>query len=1511
MARFVAILAALGVLVACPILTHASTIYVPDDHNTIQGAVDVAEEGDTIIVRDGAYSENITIDVEELELRSLNGSASVVLRASTPSDPILTVIADSVTVRGLGIIGSNDVAIEIIGASHCSILENSIIEATAGIRISGSASDNVVSHNSVDSCTSGIGVHSDSNRNQILNNSVLRSDCRSIYLEHCEGSVVTGNVCNAGTYGIVIKSAIDSTLRSNTMDGNLYGFNVWGTPRANDVDSSNLVDGKPIHYLVSVSDYVVPPNSGPIVIVDSTEITVQDVVIDGAGDGIIVSGSHSCLIADCNVTTSAVGIRVMNSSAIVVVNNTLDNNGTGIWLDEAEGCTLDGNAITNCRYSTGCGGVIGHGYGVLLLDSDGNTISSNTVNQCERIGLFIGHYSNANLATGNTVNGDTEYGVLLNLANSNSLVDNTISNCDQGIRTNSASCTFTGNISAENTYGLVLSHASRHASSNVFARNRFGGNATCIHGGVGGNEFYLNDIPDGALTYAPGNTWTSQNQVTYCFSGIEHESHVGNWWGAAYVGTDSDTDGIGDSPYEFDSSTDTAPLMESIANYVCSSDPPHSVSRPATPSNPTHTQPGIELSITVNGSTCSQGHAVEYRVDWGDGEISGWSSGSTFSHTYATESVYGVKGQARCSTNPGLESGWSAELLLELRSGNQPPQTSIDSADIDEALGTASFHWSAVDDDTPAGELEYCFRLLGNSSPHKSWSVWEKKTRHEFTNLPADSYRFQVRARDSGLRVDSSPASRDFSSQLQDEGSPLARSSDIGNQPEAMWVGLTHFVTARYYMAPGRSHLDSCYLMVKHPSWQVTFEWKREDGSAQQVGDDGSGDAIVAVSGAREIVDEEGREGYELTWRFRFGTSTPDLTDGVGFGVSAKSRGGIQSDWQYDSSDISIAVRTHLVAYLPIRYKGEGSAPAETRVEVSPLYLQTRARLLELYFAQVSYGEVVIGSVFAFRDSDGMPAFQELPRTWEEYDGELTWEEVDDELILRIHTDRGEALQAALEVWPEGRNIGEPSEYDAIVLLCPEMFISNARHLDTLAPGLAGGLVFSSSRADYSVWAHELGHAIFGWYDYYKDPSTYYWSRGNGGYWGLMTAGVYQNPPPPVMAFNCERAGWLEYAAAYLDETVAISDLQTTTQGQSPIVYTHVPTAGDVDHFIFEGRDPPGILPYKLDMSLRQKVEGDAGVLVYQVVVDDSLPDLAECLYPIPRNHRTLRSDGRTVTLTPGDVCKRPEEGVKFSLRKRSGEMELTISTYRPIRLNVTSLLQTNMISQLSALSEPPSTPLELDIDLHVIDEYGRHVGVDYASGIYEVEIPGADASGDTPGGGPEWIELPEDIVATAYLELSDALQQLCFDTPSLDPGSFSGRLRFSHFDSTGLRTQSMTRDVDVGGDEAVPVTPPGIGESPPEQVSLVVAPNPVSTTGCAFLVKAYEGSSALSIAVYSLTGRRVFAFPLDEDSLRYPAVGFWNPADSSGAPLANGPYLCALTSDGKVIATAKMVIMR
>jgi len=91
----------------------------------------------------------------------------------------------------------------------------------------------------------------------------------------------------------------------------------------------------------------------------------------------------------------------------------------------------------------------------------------------------------------------------------------------------------------------------------------------------------------------------------------------------------------------------------------------------------------------------------------------------------------------------------------------------------------------------------------------------------------------------------------------------------------------------------------------------------------------------------------------------------------------------------------------------------------------------------------------------------------------------------------------------------------------------------------------------------------------------------------------------------------------------------------------------------------------------------------------------------------------------------------------------------------------------------------------------------------------------------------------------------------------------------------------------------------------------IIIAPNPVTSTGTAFFYTLPEGTSTAKLMIFNVAGRPVFETVLDADSACSPSAGTWNPVDQDGIPLANGPYVYVLIADGKVIGQGKMLIQR
>ena len=120
----------------------------------IQDAITSASSGDTIIVKDGTYTENIKIDLgwsffsnRELKIRSENGPAFTTVRALNSNDHVFEVTDDYVNISGFTVKGAYDGAgIYLHRADHCTISNNNFSSNSIGIKLKNS-DGNLITHN--------------------------------------------------------------------------------------------------------------------------------------------------------------------------------------------------------------------------------------------------------------------------------------------------------------------------------------------------------------------------------------------------------------------------------------------------------------------------------------------------------------------------------------------------------------------------------------------------------------------------------------------------------------------------------------------------------------------------------------------------------------------------------------------------------------------------------------------------------------------------------------------------------------------------------------------------------------------------------------------------------------------------------------------------------------------------------------------------------------------------------------------------------------------------------------------------------------------------------------------------------------------------------------------------------------------------------------------------------------------------------------------------------------------
>jgi hypothetical protein len=90
------------------------------------------------------------------------------------------------------------------------------------------------------------------------------------------------------------------------------------------------------------------------------------------------------------------------------------------------------------------------------------------------------------------------------------------------------------------------------------------------------------------------------------------------------------------------------------------------VSAPTNISGPASVFVDQSYQYSLSGAFSSEGHTLEYRIDWGDGDISMWSSQNYAFKTWTATGTYDVIAQARCQDHPDIESAWSTVYQVEV-----------------------------------------------------------------------------------------------------------------------------------------------------------------------------------------------------------------------------------------------------------------------------------------------------------------------------------------------------------------------------------------------------------------------------------------------------------------------------------------------------------------------------------------------------------------------------------------------------------------------------------------------------------------------------------------------------------------------------------------------------------------------------------------------------------------------------------------------------------------------------
>ncbi len=492
--------------------------------DTIQGAVNLANDGDTVVVSPGNYSEKVVVN-RSIELKGAGSLTTIVDGGGSGN----VVEVDSSGVRLTGFTFRNGELGLVLTGQNCSVSDLNCSDNERGVWVNRAA--NVTLSRTLTSCSnsslgyygvsvensinitlervthfgrgSGNGLYLNNSMYCLVKNSTFSRSYRGILAISGDHNLISGNTLSDNrASGIRLSFCGNITIANNSLENNsalLYflreyadisihesPFVVLRDNRMNrsgisfhgysedllnfdiDMDSSNTIRGRPVYYYNGVSGITVPTDAAQVFIINCRDMRVNDLDLGGGvWCGLFIRNSSGIIVENNSFTDGYYGIFAIWSRSVEIRNNTFSDNGYGVLLSASDNLIVDNNICSNN---------IGHGISVNGWHSEATniTISKNT---CRDNGGDIRPGIDLSLVNNSIVENNTctnnGYGIMLSRAIGTRLLSNIIlGNERYGVRVkNSSGMELHNNFISGNTLGGIYASRTVNATNNWWGHN--------------------------------------------------------------------------------------------------------------------------------------------------------------------------------------------------------------------------------------------------------------------------------------------------------------------------------------------------------------------------------------------------------------------------------------------------------------------------------------------------------------------------------------------------------------------------------------------------------------------------------------------------------------------------------------------------------------------------------------------------------------------------------------------------------------------------------------------------------------------------------------------------------------------------------------------------------------------------------------------------------------------------------------------------------------------------------
>lgn len=428
----------------------AATIVVTPGQS-IQSAINVARPGDVIGVQNGTYYENVVID-KKVTLRAMGNP--VVDAGGNYS--AISLETTGIILEGFTVINADEAGILVSPFSHNNTIEgNTARECKIGIEFEtfgmaelppelwAASRNNVVTGNAATN-NSEIGIDVFGSNDTLVGNIASNNGEKGIKIFGSNNTLIGNIISNNMVEGLNLEGR-NYTLRNNSISGSRFNLDYYGYG-VQDIDTSNLVDGRQIHYLLGISGVVIS-NAGMVFCIDCDNITVKDSVLKNNSYAVIFDNTTRSIIENNYITNNRYSIRQFSGSNNTISGNVIVDNSRGLEIigsgniiagnnviHSSDGIRLVGseNVITGNTFHNNGFGVGKYFWGGIHIYGSNNKIADNNVSH-NGIGIELSSFSDSNTITGNMISDNELSGIELSYSHNNTIANNIFRNNKAGI----------------------------------------------------------------------------------------------------------------------------------------------------------------------------------------------------------------------------------------------------------------------------------------------------------------------------------------------------------------------------------------------------------------------------------------------------------------------------------------------------------------------------------------------------------------------------------------------------------------------------------------------------------------------------------------------------------------------------------------------------------------------------------------------------------------------------------------------------------------------------------------------------------------------------------------------------------------------------------------------------------------------------------------------------------------------------------------------------------------------